>query len=173
MGKACSKCKEMKPFEEFHKTRRYKDGRVAQCKVCRKQPKGHRANYYKEYYSKNKDTKKDYARAYYWTHRDFIAEKKAAYYQNNKPYFREARARYRARKLRATPIWVNWEEIKHIYWLCNFISEITGVLHHVDHIHPLQGENICGLHVHTNLQILTAEENLSKGNSLSCSMWLV
>ena len=78
-------------------------------------------------------------------------------------------ARRRASKLRATPSWLTpkqEDEIEALYSESRRLTLATGIPHHVDHIHPLQGEVSCGLHVPWNLQVLTASENCSKSNSL-------
>lgn len=66
-------------------------------------------------------------------------------------------AAYRARKLNATPAWADHTKIKGIYAACP-----EG--YHVDHIVPLQGDTVCGLHVEYNLQIIPAVDNLKKSN---------
>jgi hypothetical protein len=70
----------------------------------------------------------------------------------------------RTEKLKRTPSWANHSEIKRIYAEARSMSEMAGVAHHVDHIVPLQGRNVCGLHVENNLQILTSSENVRKSN---------
>jgi hypothetical protein len=89
------------------------------------------------------------------------------YYQKNREYYISKEAERRARKLGATPDWLTKEQkskIVNIYKVCKKVSSTTGKLHHVDHIVPLQGENICGLHVPWNLAIIPAKANLEKGN---------
>ena len=73
-------------------------------------------------------------------------------------------SRKRAAKKNALAPWANANAIKNFYTEARRLTELTGVKHHVDHIYPLQSEYMCGLHVETNLQILTEKENILKGN---------
>jgi 5-methylcytosine-specific restriction endonuclease McrA len=78
---------------------------------------------------------------------------------NNKTY------RYRTKKFGEAPTLTNeeHERILLIYKECARITEEMGILHHVDHIHPISKG---GKHHPDNLQILTATENIRKGNKL-------
>jgi hypothetical protein len=79
------------------------------------------------------------------------------YLENNRGKTNAIKARYRANKLKATPSWSESKAIRAFYEAC-------PVGYHVDHIVPLQGVTVRGLHVLANLQYLTASENCSKGN---------
>lgn len=72
-------------------------------------------------------------------------------------------AKRRARKIQATPVWANMDAIKFFYVVAARCTKATGESYHVDHVIPLQGKSVCGLHIHSNLQILTALDNMRKG----------
>ena len=79
-------------------------------------------------------------------------------------------AKYRAAKLQRTPKWLTPEDYKKIqifYDEAARLTQETGTEYHVDHIIPLQGENVSGLHVPENLQVLIGpgpDGNCSKNN---------
>lgn len=77
--------------------------------------------------------------------------------ENNREKVRLKNANERAARLQRIPPWANKEDIKEFYLNCP-----DG--HHVDHIVPLRGKYVSGLHVIENLQYLPASENMSKGN---------
>jgi len=77
--------------------------------------------------------------------------------QRNKEKMRAACAAYDALKKRALPAWADRSAIEKIYLECPPGME-------VDHVIPLRGKLVCGLHVPENLQYLTPAENRSKGN---------
>jgi 5-methylcytosine-specific restriction endonuclease McrA len=64
----------------------------------------------------------------------------------------------------ATPGWANPYLIEDVYIKAKQLTIKTGIPHEVDHIIPIAGKKVCGLHVETNLQILTKKENAKKLN---------
>ena len=72
----------------------------------------------------------------------------------------------RAAKLQRTPSWADLSAIQRMYVEARRKTRKTGIDHHVDHVIPLQGKTVCGLHVANNLQVLTASENGRKYNKL-------
>ena len=80
----------------------------------------------------------------------------------------ERGVRRRNTKHKATPLWLSKsdkKDIGKIYKECRARNKEAGYIkYHVDHIIPLQGTDVCGLHVPWNLQIITARENLAKSN---------
>jgi hypothetical protein len=67
---------------------------------------------------------------------------------------------------RAMPLWADRKAIQQVYQEAIRLTAETGIPHHVDHIVPIRGKNVSGLHVHYNLQVITATDNLKKSNKL-------
>jgi 5-methylcytosine-specific restriction endonuclease McrA len=120
----------------------------------------------REYYERNKDTV--IARAQGRSDAEKSQYKKN-YKQANPDLYRELVSLRRRRFRSATPKWLSAEqkmEIRLKYRLAIELSRATGMRHAVDHEIPLQGEDVCGLHVPWNLRVITQEENLKKSNKL-------
>jgi hypothetical protein len=77
---------------------------------------------------------------------------------------RQNNAAYRARKKHAT-LGDFHQDVADLYWLAKDLEKVSGEEYHVDHIIPLAGKDVCGLHVPWNLQVLPADVNMSKNNS--------
>lgn len=123
------------------------------------------SEYNKEYRENNRDVILNYHKEYYKIHKDKFEQ----YYETNKDSFNARNAKRRSAKLNATPSWLTKKqllEIEELYLCARMFRLYTGQEYHVDHIVPLQGENVCGLHVPWNLQVITAKENLTKSNKI-------
>ena len=93
-----------------------------------------------------------------------------AYRQANKARRCAQQMKRQAAQLKRTPKWLTkeqYKEIEQFYIDAEYLTQYTKVKFEVDHIIPLQGKNISGLHVPGNLQILTEAENMSKGNKFN------
>lgn len=140
--KTCIKCKEEKPLEEFYKRSDLPGSRRSKCKVCE-------TLYRKEYRD---------------AHLEIIRERDRAYRKANSDKANAIEACRRASKLQATPKRANKEYIALFYTLAKEAEIDAGTKIHVDHIVPLLGGIVCGLHNEFNLQLLPASENCSKNN---------
>lgn len=149
--KRCSKCGEIKEHKEFSANTKEPDGFRAYCRQCS-------AVAWKAHYEANPEIHRERAKEYYKTNKEERLEYSHAYYHANPDLYAAHRNKRRTREDQALANWANLEEINTIYICCP-----QG--HHVDHIIPLQGKLVCGLHTENNLQYLLASDNLAKSNS--------
>lgn len=143
--KICCTCKENKEVGNFHNRKDTKDGKSYRCKECASEI--------------TNQWQRDNREAYNKKSRDWQKTEKG------KVAHCAVQAKRRADKLTATPKWANLEKIKGIYRMARLFTHSWGEQYHVDHIVPLKGVSICGLHTEDNLQVLIAEENLKKSNT--------
>jgi hypothetical protein len=122
-----------------------------------------RREYSKRNREKNRAKRNEEASAYYYAHRQERRAKGTAWRKANPGKVNEATTRRRGRERRAMPAWADLSVMAEFYARASDISRVTGVRHVVDHIAPLRGRLVSGLHVGDNFQILTNAENLKKG----------
>jgi len=108
------------------------------------------------------------SRNHYAKNAEELRLKKQEYQRNNLHIYAKNGAKRKAAKIQRTPSWlteIDFERIGNEYKLAALLTKVTGSSWHVDHIVPLQGKIVSGLHVPSNLRVLPAKENISKSNS--------
>jgi len=121
----------------------------------------------KKYYENNKEVVK--LRALSRTPEDIIKYRKTWKAANPELVIANSKHR-RTKHKQATPKWLTQEhktQIKQFYLDAMLVSKVTGVPYAVDHIVPLRGELVSGLHVPWNLAVITREENSKKSNKIN------
>ena len=134
----------------------------------------------REWYLRNKELAKERARAWalanpekrYAIHRknrEANLEQHNAtnreWNKNNKPRKAALQAKRKSVILQRTPA---WDPHAHLiiakYQLAAMLAKASGTPHHVDHIIPLQGKKVSGLHVFSNLRVIPGSDNVKKSN---------
>lgn len=120
----------------------------------------------RRYYERNAELVKERAK------QRPVEQKKAARekWEANNPGHQQIRVNVRRRRHRqATPKWLSPEQrsqIRALYQAAAALTKGTGTPHEVDHVVPLAGDNVCGLHVPWNLQVVPMPLNRRKSNSV-------
>ena len=156
LKRKCPKCQIVKDIEEFSVDASRKGGRQCYCRECQA-----------KIYESKKAIAKEQRRKRYLANKEYEIQKMRTYYKANKSEYFARNAIRRSIRFSASPSWLtpkDKEEMAVLYAHSQYLTETTGKAWHVDHIVPLQGKTVCGLHVPWNLQVITAAENLAKNN---------
>lgn len=167
--KKCSGCKKYKEVSTFSRNKSTKDGLQSTCKECQA------AHYVKhrdvihkrnlEWHRNNKDKERIQKQKYYQENKEAIKARNRQWHEANPDKHRQRISRRRAAMNNCQPAWADEEKINVYYAIAKWLEAVVpGQKYHVDHIIPIQNKLVCGLHVHENLAVLKAEDNLSKQN---------
>jgi hypothetical protein len=156
----CSICTLEKKKEDFPKAKTCVSGYRSYCRICKNKQTS-------SYYYKDKERHRQSADKWAQENQDKVREIKASWKKRNPVYTKADRAKRSAIKRSAEVLWdieftnFVFEEAHHLRGLRDASS---GFKWHVDHVIPLQGKLVCGLHVWNNFAVIPAIINMRKNN---------
>lgn len=119
----------------------------------------------RQYAKANREKVRENSRRYRESNPEKVRERNRQWSEANPAKLAAYAGARRAQMTQSTPRWAESKLIEVWYALARVMSETSGgEQYQVDHIVPLKGKTVCGLHVQDNFQIITARENASKGN---------
>lgn len=165
--KKCTKCFVDKEPLMFHKKAGTKDGLFQWCIEC------HRVVTKTRYAERREDksfAEHERVRIQQWVASNSEKHRESSrLYAKNNPAKVAAKVKFsRLEKTKRTPVWLTVDDkwlMEQAYELAAIRTKIFGFQWHVDHIIPLNGKNVSGLHVPANLQVIPAKVNQRKSNS--------
>lgn len=158
--KICTGCKETRPLGEFPKDREKKDGFYSRCKVCVRVKNG---KWYRENHDKELALRKRWRVENLGHVRKLNTAAKRRWKIRN-PDKALLVSRVHAAKRRSQMAGRTWPGEFNKRWIEAIYEAAQGLDLVVDHIVPLNGKNVCGLHVPLNMQLLSASRNREKSN---------
>tara|TARA_Y100000310_G_scaffold299014_1_gene333466 strand:- start:36 stop:605 length:570 start_codon:yes stop_codon:yes gene_type:complete len=185
--KKCTKCGVNKELVEYYQQSRAADKLYPYCKACAKnnnsEYRKNNSSKIKEYRQKNRiyniekcgewrqnnsKHRSEYWENYYTENIISIKNAQQEYRKQNKDKINFKNSKRRAELLHRIPAYANMEAIKKKYRIAQILSSLGDTKYEVDHIIPLRGKTVSGLHVESNLQILSAKNNREKSNIFKC-----
>lgn len=126
-------------------------------------------DWYKQNYASSPEKFRASASKYRLNNPEKVRESGLVSMRKRKPQKAAAERMRQAAKLKATPHWLTKEhlrQIEKVYIAASQTSVLAGFPCHVDHVVPLNGDNVCGLHVPWNLRVVSQSYNSKKSNKL-------
>lgn len=174
---SCSRCKAEKPEDCFRKRSARPRGYASYCKDCSSMKDKESRDKYRErynqegrrYYSENRENRIQGVLASRQKNLQSYLLTLRKWEENNPEKVRLYNANKAVKKRTRVPSWLTVgqkAQIANFYWLATDLYRTCGEKYHVDHIIPLSGKNVCGLHVPWNLQVLPSDINIKKSNKL-------
>ena len=163
---SCLECRSIKKRKKTAEQNERLGRKSRTAPIDKEMRKEYYAEYKKQWSIRNRESVLSRVNEWAKNNPDRVRENKQRYKERHPEVETEWVARRRSALLNRTPKWITQEDFKRIkckYKEAKWMTTRTGYVHHVDHIIPLNGKTVSGLHVPENLRVMLKRFNQKKG----------